>query len=243
MYLKRDLCVIKNLEFLKYYCIKLNFFRYWTQNLNIFCARKKPSDMFFLKSLITLLALAQFSFETKAKTNSKENNNLITEETLTLDEYYDSIKMKKEKENKKIYLKDLLENQKNVTKSEFASNEYFENNSETHIDFPKEICNVKIVEISRKINKCGRIKMNTTGCEGICKSSSQFAESLNYQKVFCFACKAYEFDYVKHKVICADGNPAILMIKSVKSCNCFKNMEKVVQINLISRKKQTLGLH
>jgi hypothetical protein len=131
------------------------------------------------------------------------------------------------KKNEKIYLKDLLEN-------ENGSN--LEENFENQDLLPKENCYLKTIEISHKIAKCGRIKLNTTSCEGSCKSISNFILSMNYQKISCYACKAYKYEYVKHKVSCPNGVSTFLMLKSVKSCDCFKNSENIIPVKLIKKK-------
>ena len=144
----------------------------------------------------------------------------------------DYFKLKKnsrdeEKKNGKIYLKE------NINGSNTADilNENHLNSSV----LPKELCKLKTIEVSLKLAKCGRIRLNTTSCDGSCKSSSHFIINFNHQKITCYACKAYEFEYVKHKVRCANGLNAFFVVKSVKKCHCFKNSEYVIPVKLIKK--------
>jgi len=129
--------------------------------------------------------------------------------------------------NEKLFLKDLLENE---------NRSILEENLEHQDSMPKEVCNLKTIEVSHKLAKCGRIKLNTTSCEGSCKSISNFIMSMNYQKISCYACKAFEYEYVEHKITCPNGLSTFLMLKSVKSCDCFKNTENIIPVKLIKKK-------
>ena len=141
-----------------------------------------------------------------------------------------------DKKSQHIYLKDLLEtiNQTNANDDSLKIDDGFAE---------KDVCNLKMVEISVKVTKCGRVRLNTTVCEGVCKSHSKFIISSNYQKTNCYACKAYQFEYIKHRVKCDDGISSAVMLKRVKSCSCFKNSEQISQVNLIHRKKSTNYVH
>jgi hypothetical protein len=147
----------------------------------------------------------------------------------------DYFKLKKnlrneEKRDEKIYLKDLLENINGSNAADILS----ENRPNSSI-LTKELCKLKTIEVSLKLAKCGRIRLNTTSCDGSCKSSSHFIINYNQQKITCYTCKAYEFEYVKHKVKCANGLNSFFLVKSVKKCNCLKNSENVYPVKLINK--------
>ena len=147
----------------------------------------------------------------------------------------DYFKLKKnsrdeEKRDGKIYLKDLLENINGSNTADILN----ENHPNSSV-LPKKLCKLKIIEVSLKLAECGRIRLNTTSCDGSCKSSSHFIINFNHQKITCYACKAYEFEYVKHKVRCAHGLNAFFLVKSIKKCNCFKNSENVIPVKLINK--------
>ena len=129
----------------------------------------------------------------------------------------------------KFFLKDLLEFENSNHSAMNTDVEHTNSND-------KDTCKLKTVEISVKLNRCGRVKLNTTICEGSCKSSSKFIVNLNYQKTMCYSCKAYQFDYIKHKIKCSDGAFSSLTLKSVKSCNCFKNSEKILPAIIMYKK-------
>ena len=189
--------------------------------------------MFFLRVVLILIGFVQFSIATKSKKIVKEKNiekiDIFESDLKSLGKEYF---YEKKKNDGKIYLKDLLEN-KNWSNTDTFFNEIIINSDL----LPKEICKVKTIEVSHKVGKCGRITMNTTSCEGSCKSSSNFVKSMNHQKIKCYTCKASEFEHVKHKVKCANGVPTFLLVKSVKSCSCFKNSEHIIPVKLVYQKK------
>ncbi len=124
--------------------------------------------------------------------------------------------------DKKLFLKDLLETEKHVSSSEEKpdgiQNEYNK-------------CNVKNVEFSINLQNCGRIIINSTKCEGFCRSKTTLIPNTNTQKTFCYACKSHEFDFTTYQVKCGDGTIKSITLKAVKSCTCFKYSEKTDEIS------------
>ena len=132
--------------------------------------------------------------------------------------------------SKKLFLKNILQNLK-----------HDEVHSNIHAASGRDLCNIKNMEISIIIENCGRVLLNTTKCEGYCKSKSTIIPNTELQKNSCYSCKVLEFEFVTYNNIkCVDGTLTSLTLKTVKSCTCFKRSEYVNLINRRERKKSFL---
>ena len=121
----------------------------------------------------------------------------------------------------KIFLKDLLENP-----DEDIYEDYFE----------RDKCKIKSMEISLNVKNCGRILLNTTKCEGYCKSKATIIPNTNFQKNLCYACKALKTEFKTYRIKCLDGTLTQLTLETVKTCTCFKHTEKINPLNQVYRK-------
>ena len=135
--------------------------------------------------------------------------------------------------SKKTFLKDILNNAENNHATP-TSQEIDTHTSE------RDKCTLKTAEISIKVKNCGRVLLNTTKCEGYCRSKATLVPNTDFQKNSCYACKMHEFEYVTYNnVKCEDDTLISLTLKTVKSCSCFKYAD---QINKIGRMIEKKGL-
>jgi len=132
---------------------------------------------------------------------------------------------------KKVYLKEILENFENDYEDQA-------NKIETSMkdNYERDVCRLRILEISINVEDCGRITLNTTKCDGYCKSMAMIVPNTKIQKNFCYACKSHEFEYATYQIKCLDGQIKILNLKTVKACTCFKHSEKMSSIANVKEK-------
>ncbi len=136
--------------------------------------------------------------------------------------------------DKKVYLKEVLENFENDYEEINSDENKMETSMSEH--YERDVCRIKKMEISIKIENCGRITLNTTKCDGFCKSFGMIVPNTKLQKNFCYACKSLEFEFVSYKIKCLNGNLKILKLKKVKACTCFKYSEKMSSISNVAEK-------
>jgi hypothetical protein len=187
------------------YLIILAMFLLLKSPLNGFSKSIQASTSLYKNKFTELIFPCKDCYENGESSNSNRKKN----ETLSI-----------QTSDKKLFLKDLLENEKPVSSEEKPDENPNEYNK----------CNVKNVEFSINLQNCGRIIINSTKCEGFCRSKTTLIPNTNTQKTFCYACKSHEFDYTTYQVKCWDGTIKSITLKTVKSCTCFKYSEKTDEI-------------
>ena len=135
---------------------------------------------------------------------------------------------------KKVYLKDVME--KFEDDYEELQNEAYNTVSSSKDYYERDACRLRMLEISINVEDCGRITMNTTKCDGFCKSTTLVIPNTQMQKNFCYACKSHEFEYASYQIKCLDEKIKLLKLKKVKACTCFKHSERINPIPNIKEK-------
>jgi hypothetical protein len=135
---------------------------------------------------------------------------------------------------KKVYLKDLLE--KFEDDYEELQYEAFNTVSSSKDNHERDACRLRMLEISIYVEDCGKITMNTTKCDGYCKSITTVIPNTKMQKNFCYACKSHEFEFASYQIKCLDGKIKLLKLKKVKACTCFKHSERINPIHNVKEK-------
>ena len=130
-------------------------------------------------------------------------------------------KQSPKKDDSKNFLKDLLQAATHESSKEMQNVIQKDHNK----------CRVKNIEFSININNCGRVIINSTKCEGYCKSKTTLIPNTNTQKSICYSCKSHEFDRTTYNVKCWDGKFKSITLKTVKACTCFKYSEKNDEID------------
>ena len=93
-------------------------------------------------------------------------------------------------------------------------------------------CKLENIEMSLKIENCGRVLFNTTSCTGYCKSKSIYISNTNLVKTICSGCKIIDFRYETYKVRCTDNSIKDFKIKAVSKCSCFKIYDKLDSLTI-----------
>ena len=190
------------------YLLILGMFMLLKSPLNGFSKSIQASTSSYKNKFTELIFPCKDCFENGESSNSNRNTN----ETQL---------------NQKLFLKDLLETENPVSSEEKPDENRNEHNK----------CNVKNVEFSINLHNCGRIIINSTKCDGFCRSKTTLIPNTNTHKTFCYACKSYEFDHTTYQVKCRDGTIKSFTLKTVKSCTCFKYSEKTDEISNFKIKK------
>ena len=143
-------------------------------------------------------------------------------------------------EQKKIFLKQVLENNMNqsnpIHEASIAGHTKLEYGEQKRNGSSRELCDIKPIEISTNIKFCGRVRLNTSSCQGMCRSNSKLISNLSFQQKLCSSCQAHEFEHTTYKIKCFNGTLTTLTLKGVRSCSCSENFKKLVPVEHFYKK-------
>lgn len=167
----------------------------------------------------------------KIKQKQKEYFYDFYEDKLSFEEPSDSSAEAKEKRNSdktrtirpettnKNYLQDFIENENVKTSTQ-----------RVNTNLPLGKCNLETVEVSLKLENCGRIILNTTACSGLCKSSEQVITNTNLKKRSCWACKPHKFVNIRYEIKCVDNTKSFFNLRAISACSCFKHSDVILPL-------------
>jgi hypothetical protein len=182
--------------------------------------------------------------ENQVELAKKHSSNQITnDENLAYNENQERSLLKKMKLKYMLNAKDnkahTIINRKAHNKNSYSSKQAFKANIEkNNKNLEEEIsnsaesiqgeCKLRLTEMEFDIPNCGRILINTTMCDGSCKSNEQIIANTKLKKRTCWACKANAIGKITTQIQCADNSVISLRIAAVKSCSCFKHFERII---------------
>jgi hypothetical protein len=142
----------------------------------------------------------------------------------------ENIKLRRYRKSDKLYLQQMLTEEMEEELDNKNPNDYNDGITETKHNEHRNKCKLVVKEITLKVENCNRITLNTTMCEGYCKSSEILIPATNLKIRKCSACKAHKYKIEKHSVTCLNGNIKYFKLKSVAACDCFRHEHKILNI-------------